>query len=286
MYEKLIKQLIDSFYSITVHRIHKMSNSLFLITTKESSSVQYLFKIHLLFDLSQMDQINSIFQLVAEKHFSPLIIPDKKGLYISFYYNYAFSLQIFMEGNSISLENKDLFAKRLAELHKFLNTCSDISVNNHFDRTVTDMNQYALFYGYEKLIPILDKVMTIKKNTPEQLIHGDLHANNIICCNNNIFFIDFDSMTFFLTIADVAFAGFRCYGMNKKRLYEFIHTYNQYNPPCPVNKAYIWHFLVYIILQRILFIHIENDKGNQLWITDLENQKNYLSIVLRQLNYE
>ena len=286
MDEKLIRHLIHSFYQITVSEINKISKSVFLITTKNSSSNRYLFKFHLLCDQRQIDQINSIHKLLSDHHILPLIIPERKGLYISLHKNYVFSLQIFLERKTpVFFHVKSLFAKRLAELHNFLNSCSNISVKNHFDRTVTDFHRYALSYGYDNLLPIIDKVITITKNNPEQLIHGDLHTGNIFCCNNKIFFIDFDSMTKFSTTADVAFAAFRCYGMKKEYLYEFIQMYNKYDPPFTINKSYIFHFLVYIILQRIFYILIENEKGNGLWINDLENQKKYLSIVLKQLDY-
>ena len=264
--------------------IKQISNTLFLIITNDSS-IHYLFKIHYFFNQFHIDEINSTYKLISDNNFSPLIIPNIKGLYVSFYKDFVFSLQIFVEGKPFSSKCINLFAKRLADLHNLLNTYSNISVKNHFEKTVTDINEYASFYGYKNMLPIIDKVMTITKKKPKQLIHGDLHKDNIICYNNNIIFIDFDSMTIFSTIADVAFAGFRCFGLKKKYLYKFVDLYNQYNPPYKIEINYLWHFLVYMILQRILFIVIENDKGNKIWMTDLDNQKYYLSIILKQLNY-
>ena len=181
-----------------------------------------------------------------------------------------------MLGEKINSEYEKLLAKRLAQLHTLLYSNISESIENHFVRVVVDMKKAALCYGFGNLLPIIKAVEDMSVAFPKQLIHGDLHVKNMVFHQGNVYFIDFDSATLSHAILDVAFAAFRCLNAIPSKMDQFVSSYNTSCPPFQISRKYIWHFLIYAVLQRILFICTR-------WMTDMDNQLRYLDTLFMHL---
>ncbi len=243
----------------------------------------FVFKFHTHLCEPVFSKLSNIYKIVSQNDFMPKIVPTKQGAYIGKSENLIFSLQELLTHEMINPAYENVLARRLAELHSLLHSQVADPIENHFARVVIDIKTSASYYGFGYLIPVIKEVEDVAVRWPKQILHGDLHSDNIIFHNGRVFFIDFDSATFFNTISDIAFAAFRCLGGDPEKMYQFVETYNNSNPPHQIDKNFVWHFLAYIILQRILFILIERDNGATVWMEDLDNQKRYLYAVLRYL---
>ena len=89
-----------------------------------------------------------------------------------------------------------------------------------------------------------------------------------------------------LLLSDVAFAAFRLCQGQPDRVSIFIEDYNSAHPPVLVADGHILPFLIYNILQRLLFILVEAQAGRREWMVDLNNQKQFLSLPLDRLSAE
>ena len=267
--------IVNYYYSFDLTYFKQLNDHMHLFINTDSRQY-YILKIHGDLCKPVYKKLSNIYNTISQKNFCPKIIPTINNKFISKHENIIFSLQFFLNNDSI-IKKYDLIAKRLSNLHTSLNEISNQTIKNHFERVVFNIKEKAIFYGYGKLIETIVQAEKIFSEMPRQIIHGDLHPNNIIFNKGNIFFIDFDSANYFYTIYDVAFFAYRYFGTNQQKISHFIKVYNNSNPPCIINEKYILKILTYIILQRILFILIENDNGYSRWMIDLNNQKRYLS---------
>ena len=243
-----------------------------------------VFKFHTHLCAPIFPKLSIIYKIVSQNDFTPKIVPTKQGAYIGKSENLIFSLQELLTREMINPAYENLLARRLAELHSLLYSQISDPIKNHFTRTVVDIKTSAFYYGFEHLIPLIKEAEDMAARLPKQILHGDLHSENIIFHKGRVFFIDFDSATFFNTVFDVVFAAFRCLRGDPEKMYQFVKSYNDSSPPCQIEKSFVWHFLAYAILQRILFIFIERDNGTTAWMRDLDNQKRYFYTVLKRLD--
>ena len=278
-----IKDTIEALYPIAVARLEKIDENLFVLEDEQPDK-RFVIKQHMPLCTSNFEELLKIYQLAGEYGFAPINVPTKAGSYLGKSEGFIFSLQEFLPGEEINEKYEILLASRLAELHKLLSFNNLTPFVNHFKRVVTDIESAARHYKFDYLIPAVRKVEELSQEFPRQIIHGDLHPGNIIFHKGNVFFIDFDSATYFITGIEVAFSAFRCLGGSPEKINRFVDVYNSSDPPCPIAKEYIWQFLAYCFIQRILFILIERDKGNLQWMADLSNQQRYLKSILEFLN--
>ncbi|WP_319577725.1 phosphotransferase [uncultured Desulfobacter sp.] len=133
-------------------------------------------------------------------------------------------------------------------------------------------------FGYEFLESKIKRVQQMTSSHSSQIVHGDLHQNNIIQVEDNVLFLDFDSCTHFLPQSDLAFCAFRMYDLRKEETKAYLQAYHaEAGHRLEINHRDLTDLIIYTILQRIFFIKKEYKMGNKMWIIDLKNQESYLS---------
>lgn len=225
------------------------------------------------------DELSSIYSVCSREGLIPEILPTIDGKGLGKTDAHIFSVQDYMKEKGNRKNPLEMFAKRLVDLHLQLDKLNIKAIENHADRVVCDIHSAANAYDLDVFLPAIDKADKIVKDYPMQVIHNDLHPQNVIFHNDQMYFLDFDSARSFVPISDVAVASFRFSNGNPNIIYQFVDFYNSCNDCFQISKSHIWYFLVYKFLQNILFILIEKDSGNSSWMWDLENQKKYLDKV-------
>jgi Ser/Thr protein kinase RdoA (MazF antagonist) len=201
---------------------------------------------------------------------------------------------------------KDL-AKNLALLHKCLST-NKINYNYRTNQKfykILDLNEFKIIIkkiDKKKNLDSVDKKIMknfeiLKKSIEEnstafqnvknkfkqkQLIHHDLHPDNVIFNNNKLqAIIDFNSMRKGFVIQDISFAFFRFINISKlkdirKEKIIFIQTYIKYNK-IEIDEELVDEFFKYEILKRLSFIIRKKYFHNSVrWIKDFEKNIVYL----------
>jgi Ser/Thr protein kinase RdoA (MazF antagonist) len=280
-----IDHILSKYYWVDAVTVGRLNPNLFCVRDRRSGQ-QYILKRHVFLRPETLAPLIRIYRLAGELGFSPKMISTRSGELIGTIESTYFSLQEFVDEDTPVAINQHQLAIRLAELHRFLCEYCPAPLINHLFRAVTNMRYMACSYGYDKLVPMICAVEDICRQTSHQIIHGDLHPGNIRCAAGKILFIDFDTATFQAAGMDVAFCAFRCTDGSAEEIYRFVELYNDRNPPERIKKAHIGKILAYTILQRILFILIEADQGRRQWLSDLNNQQRYLSMVFDILHTE
>ena len=271
------EKIISTYYpSIRLHSI-KISEKID-ITTLSTSEGEYVLKKHPKYIAPNIQYLEHIIRSCSVNNLTPEHISSKTGSIFVCDSGCIYSLQ--KKINALKTETDPvLIGEQIASLHKVLQNIKGSMLQNHLERTTNkkhDIDYYARMYGYHEPIK---HIKTIKKNF--QIIHGDIHENNILVSSDKFFFIDFDCATFFSPITDVAFAGFRLFNNDLLKIQTYIKTYNRYSNFPDIKLKDIWHSLVYTVLQRILFIRIMSDQGYTKWVDDLQNQEEYLEKILK-----
>lgn len=278
-----IKRILKEHYDLEAVTAEAVHGTLYRVRSKPSGPY-YIIKLHRIQGRDSLPVLSRIYQLAGEKGFSPKMVSTRNGDTIGSTKGVYFSLQEYMPGRLMEESDTALLPQRLAALHRLLCNNGPVSIVNHFFSLIPDIFEACRHYGYNNLLPIIADVEDYCKLHSPQVIHGDLHPGNILYYQNRIMFIDFDSATTLPVSMDVAFCAFRCLDGNAHAMTHFVENYNRSNPPSMVAGDRIWEQLAYLILQRILFIRIEQDKGNEQWLSDLENQHAYLNRVLAVLH--
>jgi len=259
---------------------YKKSN-IFIV---EGEGKQFILKRHETLLPSNLEILQVIYSICSRNGLVPLFVKSKDQKSIVDHSGVFFSLQMKMS-NRVKGLDPVLLAQRVAKLHATLQTMQVNAMENHIQKSVEGMLSLAAKYGYGGLITIIKKVNKIVEDGPNQIIHGDLHVGNIIKSNSIYYFIDVDSANKFHPISDIAFSAFRIFGFDEKKIKKYIDSYNEQSNGLAVHyQKYMWHFVVYNILQRILFIKVQNDRGNSRWLYDLDNQERYLKDVIEYCN--
>ena len=273
-----IKSIIENDYFLKVLNVKKVNSNVFHITT---SNDDYILKVHHHLCKKYFHEFSTIYRMASANNLSPQMIPTKQNFLINKKYGTFFSVHKFLKNEHIIFDLKSL-SKRLSKLHRKLFELKITVLDNHFDR-LFDVREKAIEYGYISHLPMIDNLMSFLEKANKQIIHSDLHMNNLIFHNNCIYFLDFDSSTYSHTIFDVVFLAFRCVSFEQNKIHEFVALYNQFNPPNKIDTRYIIPALIYLILQRILFIMVKKEQGNLQYMYDLGNQKKYLSYITKSI---
>jgi Ser/Thr protein kinase RdoA (MazF antagonist) len=244
-----------------------------------SSGQDYILKLHAPWISRNIASLEMIYRTCAEQDITPEIILSKKKTLIVRHENKLISLQ----KKVTAIENHIdpyILGEHLARLHLALRSLQISQLKNHLQDTVQDLLSLSTRYGYGKLNTTIQKVLDISKGSDSQVIHGDLHSYNIIKAEDHVYFIDFDSANFFHPMSDIAFSGFRFFGFDENKIARYIEAYKHHTGENHIDRDAFWHFVIYNITQRILFILVENEKGNEHFLIDMPNQKRYLWDVL------
>jgi len=232
-------------------------------------------------------------------------VNPKKKLFLTKYYNgHAFAGK--------NLEFSDV-ARNLAKLHKTLRNISikyNYQTNSRFYKILSDselkkielkINQKKNKSKFDKVvyneIKILSKYLkkyqkTLKKikrlDSKKQLIHHDLHSENIIFGKSKVVvIIDFNSMRKSFIIDDIVFTSFRLALKNshsvveiKNKIQLFLKIYQQFNNIDVKQLRNIKFFLLNKILERLSYILRKRYFANSdLWSSDFRKYIKFLKLV-------
>tara|TARA_B110001454_G_scaffold191748_1_gene191595 strand:+ start:330 stop:1325 length:996 start_codon:yes stop_codon:yes gene_type:complete len=126
------------------------------------------------------------------------------------------------------------------------------------------------------------------KMLSKQLIHRDIHPNNVIFKNNFVeAIIDFNGMRKDYLISDVAFTCFRFAMFNtkdpkkiKKRLNVFLKIYLEKNNKIEKELEYLKYFFIFEMLGKLsMILRSRFFYNSNLWIIDFEKNLEYLKLV-------
>ena len=259
----------------------KSNNQNFLISSKKEKYVLHI--INEKIDAKQIEKICKIIQYCNSKGAKvPKPIKNNKGKFVNEkYLGYLTKYSVGKQSLGKNLELKNL-AKRLAKLHSILANCK-IQYNYQMNQPNYQILTKKEIYKIKKIInkkPRKDKfdhnvlknihllseglgkldIFNSKiKNKPKQLIHFDLHPDNILFRNNDVTsFLDFNSIRKGIIWEDVAFCSFRfaILSKNKELLYlmnNFLKNYLEYNQS-NIKFSEIVNFLQLRILKNLSYI--------------------------------
>ncbi len=174
----------------------------------------------------------------------------------------------FLTNNEIKKIRKILNGKNL---NKF-----DIKIKNNFNNIVKQIKEI------NKIEKNIDS-----KQLSKQLIHRDIHPNNVIFKNNFVeAIIDFNGMRNDYLISDVAFTSFRFAMFNtknskkiKKRLNIFLKTYVENNNKIEKELEYLKYFFIYEMLGKLsMILRCRFFYNSTLWMIDFEKILEYLKL--------
>lgn len=152
-----------------------------------------------------------------------------------------------------------------------------------------DLNIKNNLNNIEKQINKINKMkrkITIKRLN-KQLIHRDIHPNNVIFKNNFVeAIIDFNGMRHDYLISDVAFSSFRFAMFNtknpkkiKKRLDIFLKIYLKNNNKIENELEFLKYFFRYDMLGKIsMILRCRFFYNSNLWMIDFEKILEYLKL--------
>ncbi|RJP21640.1 MAG: hypothetical protein C4527_23395 [Candidatus Omnitrophota bacterium] len=276
---RIVQEIIEEYYP-NLHFGYRFGMEMYKNTFVISSdSRTLLLKFHNPLIRENKHLLENMYQTCSEKGLIPQIVPSREGAFLVEHKGVIASVQVKLDDEKTLIDPSTL-GQRLSQLHSALRCIPCERVRNHLQRTVADIFQASIRYGYEYLHRYVEPVVMTAESPSAQLIHGDLHTHNLIQYNRMIYFIDLDSTTTFHPISDVAFAAYRLYGFDREKIQLLLNSYFEGTSFPRFKYEEIWPFVLYNILQRILFIRIEEDRGNTNWSYDLPSQNRYLRDVL------
>ena len=275
-----IEQVINENYA-GIHVLQIERNECDRVFSVISNERPLIFKFHDPLIVPNLAKLDKVYQICAEGKLTPELILNRQGRALFQANGWIVSLQIKKNRENASIE-PDRFGLRVSKLHHLLKLLNFDEMANHLQRSVTNIAYLADRYGYKTMLPMLKRVEKLRLNKAHQLIHGDLHQGNVISSEGEYFFIDLDSANVFVPFSDIGFSAFRIFGFESDPIEAFMNAYNHHRAGEPVTRNLIFDFAVYNILQRILFIRSELERGNDCHLWDLSNQENYLAQVFEK----
>jgi serine/threonine protein kinase len=268
-----LKAILNQHYDISINsEIKVLAGNAYVF---ENNGRKLLWKRHNPLTIADVEQVDKIYRIAHREEFTPEMVPTVHGRFFCRSDNKIYSLQHYMDGKPVGVQDMTAVALRLFDLHQSLTLYDSEHFTSHFERIVPDIVTAARHYGYGNCCDTLNRALDAKHSSHRQVIHGDLHPKNLIKSRGNIFFLDFDSAHISSVEVDVAMAAFRLSGGDRMRMHLFVEAYNRKSPR-RVELQPVIMILVYLIVQRILFILIEKERGIHHWLEDLENQRRYL----------
>lgn len=240
---------------------------------------EFVVKLHNPSVRNNLSSLETIYTVLSKERICPHFLRSKYDQCLTLFENHYVSVQKNVPASSdIESVPPSMLAEKIALMHKTLGSIPGLQITNHLFKPFEKMKDLAERYGYQDYIHEIKTVQQIVTNSATQTIHGDLHKANFLVRGNDIYILDFDSATEFPPVSDTVFSAFRIFRNHPEKIRTFFNTYEQYagyenNSIAELARP----FIIYNILQRILFILDENDKGNREFLYDLENQQSYLA---------
>lgn len=178
-------------------------NTVYRISTNTGT---FFLKLYCPTQTSSIDNLNKTLTLQAhlsEKNLAPHVLANRDNLYVSKYGSYVLSVQEYMECEKVSIADRDVFAKSLANLHSVFREMSAACPKRILYKSYEQIwreNETLLVQNDDQLSQTLigSKLrilsMVQKDYDPHVIaqIHGDCRPSNSMIDNGNVIFIDFD----------------------------------------------------------------------------------------------
>lgn len=277
-YDRSLAESIIADHYPDLGRFHLAAAGHHRLVAVEAAGRRYVLKRHDPLIAPNAEKLEQVYQACAAKKVVPGFRRTREGSMILAVDGGFFSLQERIVLPPAPVDPFEL-GLRVAKLHGCLAALPIPSMDNHLQRSVRPIGRLADRYGYSAYGAILNRVERALNDSSPQVIHGDLHPQNLICTRAGYRFIDLDSACVFLPASDVGFAAYRFFGADLRLIALYLLGYNLLSPGRPVTVEDVRNFVIYNILQRILFIHVENGRGDDSHLWDLPNQERYLAQV-------
>ncbi len=307
--KKIPKFLSDNYPSIgTLNGIKKING-------KNLNSINYLIEAekgkfilkNFFCNLNRIKKISTV--LNSCQNYTdgvPKIIATKNGKLLESKHK-CYLIQ-FMNGSSFvhSKSNLIQLAQNLAQIHNILGrlhislpkndprykvlTYNELKLvekkisnrNSDFDKKMKEhiaflRSSISLDYAISKII---------KPKLSSQLIHNDLHIDNVLFDGKSVNFIDFDSMMMGDPLTDIAFAALRFSDQKsgniskiQKSIEHFLLAYMQIKKIDKIKLSFFNYFMTHEIIRRLSFIIRQKYfNGSDVWISDFDKFVRLLSI--------
>jgi Ser/Thr protein kinase RdoA (MazF antagonist) len=175
-------------------------------------------------------------------------------------------------------------AARLAEFHNLLAKLGHVNLLNHIESTVGTLQSALRRFHLEPLEDFLAQFQEQATSHCWQAVHNDLHEENILIENGQVFFVDLDSASWNSPWMDIASCAYRIGKGDETDMASFVEKYNR-SSKTPVNPDMktLWHFVAFRALQRIIFLLIMRENHQYEWLNDLPWQLRYLNHAIERL---
>ncbi|MCP4219516.1 MAG: phosphotransferase [bacterium] len=273
---KKIAGILEEHYSFPINSSAIKAVSSFVFQVGKEENV-FLLKIHDKETIHNESYLKRIYRFLDGKSIMPEMISTVGGDLIGSHNGELFSLSRRVENSGRPDTCLTAVAVKLAGLHGQLRKMGHLPIINHIDFVVNRDNAVRLLQKngmgeFSYIVETLDRQMAGKN---PQVIHNDLHAENIIP-GPDIFFIDFNSASYKNVAFDVGNCAFRLAAGDEAGMKDFVAAYNDCLEGDRVEFSDIWTVVAFHSLQRVLFILEEQERGNHRWLGDLEKQRGFL----------
>ena len=305
--EKYSLGKIDKINKIKHNNIN--SNNFQILTRRKKYMIRFVT------DSSNYKKIETICKILnfCKKHNVKIVEPIKNKKNCFFDREERYYVTKYYNGKTFSgkIEEIKNLAKTTAILHKILNktkikytfrpdlqnykflTNDEIQkirkILNKRKLNQTDLKIKNNLNNIEKQI---NKIKGMRKNIntkmlSKQLIHRDIHPNNVIFKNNFVeAIIDFNGMRNDYLISDVAFTCFRFAMFNtkdlkkiKKILNIFLKIYLEKNNKIEKELEYLKYFFIFEMLGKLsMILRCRFFYNSNLWMIDFEKNLEYLKL--------
>lgn len=306
-----IKDFLNKNYSLgKIKKIKKIkhnninSSNFQILTNKKSYTIRFITdgssykKIETICKILNFCKNNNVKVVEPIKNKKNLFFDKEKKYYVTKYYN----------GKTFSgkIEEIKNLAKTTATLHKCLKKTKikysfrpdsknyKLLTNNEIKNIKKILNKNEIDPKIKKNFCYIEnqikKIENMKNNINtkylnKQLIHRDIHPNNVIFENNIVkAIIDFNGMKKDYLISDVAFTSFRFAMHNtknlkkiKKRLSIFLKLYLENNDQIKQELKYLKYFFIIETLGKLsMILRCKFMYNSNLWEIDFEKNLEYL----------
>lgn len=264
-------------WGITGNKLHRLAEGRYLLTETKK---KYFFKRHSFLANPNIKQLETLYRVASDRHLVPRMFENKNRTLLAEREGNFYSLQEYVESDDGVSGSK--MPHRLAALHGAFTEAGLEPFTNHMGRTVDDLPGELERLGIFEAMDAVSRVEAVIANTEPVVIHGDLHAGNVLWQDGKPIFVDIDSAHFSHPMMDLAFVVYRILNAYNTGATKFALAYaDASGRDMPVDL--LWYFLVWAISQRIAFILLEARRGCKIWMADLGNQKKYLSDALEKI---
>ena len=230
---------------------------------------ELLYKRHATLDPEAVEALEHLYLRCIEYGLCPDFLRSLDGRVLVPLSGSVHSVQKLLARDQVPVE-ADGLARLLTRFHQLAASLTEANILNHFDKMPALLADALPNHGLDRFQPLVREIDRLRASGPT-VCHGDLHPGNVIVSGGRLLLLDLDSAARSVPEIDVAFAAFRVFDAGRERQ-DFLRA-------CGLDRgrsAGVWSFLVYSILQRLVFILESGARGDHRWDRDLDNQRGYL----------